>query len=673
MLRNIIKTSFNTSFKSPTINNINILSGRYPNILSYSKTVNQVASELDSSELFVAYSKLGKYDIKLDEFPDLAVVGPQSSGKSSVLEAFIGDCNILPKDQGQATNKPTHITTVLDQELKIIVGDREFKREQDAKDEIARANTNPNIDTIRIRMHAPNITNVSLIDLPGLFYVSENNSDLPKKFREMSYEYLQKDKIIPLVVFAAPTDPGTNEAMAMVNELKKSDKAIGVITKVDLTKGQKTKVIEDMLNNKRYKLGNGYVSVVLRNQQEILSGMTVSDKMEKEREFFNSNPNFEPCGVETMRRKVSNIQFKNIKHNLGHLQNEIDKQLDRLENSGTFLENIVSDRNKTLPIKLEQLIRKLVGSSLERAKFEKKLKFRLKEEISKHIDDTLQSIELPSKLDLSQELYSINTFKEHIQNNTNPEMLYKEGFEELFSYGLVSPIVVDNFSVKNNYKNVVLMAQALDMFDFVVNDPLGEKKLEWSKNLKRYFSSLQKDDLIQKLVYDITIKELLEYIREEGDTSCELTQEFASYIVKEIGSEAYTNNIKYTIQSMLNIEKRPSINPIEIAEKIIHMYPDQFKFESGWFTYWRKDMKKIQVDVYGPVWSKAHLMTVSDNLIKNCDRTIGVCFLDKMVQKLLEMTIDMFNREFALKEQNKIAAKKEDLKDLRLIIGKYKD
>lgn len=53
----------------------------------------------DTSELFVAISELDKYNIRLDNFPSLGVIGPQSSGKSSVLEAICSK-DILPKHMG---------------------------------------------------------------------------------------------------------------------------------------------------------------------------------------------------------------------------------------------------------------------------------------------------------------------------------------------------------------------------------------------------------------------------------------------------------------------------------------------------------------------------------------------------------------------------------------------
>lgn len=65
----------------------------------------------DTGKLFSAISDLDKYGIRLKSFPNVAVIGPQSSGKSSVIEALCGQ-SILPKGMRMATLKPVHLTTI---------------------------------------------------------------------------------------------------------------------------------------------------------------------------------------------------------------------------------------------------------------------------------------------------------------------------------------------------------------------------------------------------------------------------------------------------------------------------------------------------------------------------------------------------------------------------------
>lgn len=69
---------------------------------------------------------------------------------------------------------------------------------------------------------------------------------------------------------------------------------------------------------------------------------------------------------------------------------------------------------------------------------------------------------------------------------------------------------------------------------------------------------------------------ILEYIREdpfhEYGRCDELISEFAKYIVKVIGSEAYESNIRYSVYAMINTEKRPKINLLEFIRNISQRY-----------------------------------------------------------------------------------------------------
>ena len=95
----------------------------------------------NSKNIFVAVSKLNDYGIKLNNFPNLVVIGSQSSGKSSLLEGITGK-RFLPKKQGISTRKPVNITTIRSIDEKIVVGNKIFASEKSAADEILRQNSN---------------------------------------------------------------------------------------------------------------------------------------------------------------------------------------------------------------------------------------------------------------------------------------------------------------------------------------------------------------------------------------------------------------------------------------------------------------------------------------------------------------------------------------------------
>lgn len=652
--------------------------------------VGKRGNQTDTSKLFIAISELDKYGIKLKNFPSIVVTGPQSSGKSSVLEAICGK-SILPKKMGMATLKPIHLTTIRDQhQRKFQISDRDIHSEKDALDELERLNANPSITKINVRIHAPDVYNSFLVDLPGLFYVTdEKTADLPKQVKKMNVEYISDANNIPVVVLAAPTDPATNQALQLVNKHSRSKDAFGIITKVDLTRNQSNDLLLDMLHGKKYPLGYGYVAVVLRNTDEIDRHVSIEEKIKDEAMFFERHPHFPHslCGTMQMRRKISTIQLDRIKSALPELLTNIDREIESLKTSSSFLTNLLMEGNNVLSMRLKLLIEKLVGSSLERAEFEAELKNEFIDAIFHHIGNRYINNNNNNETDSANNNNGEKKGKEkekkggvdtsfpvdphldrfHAQFKTDISKINDDTFKELFSYGLISPLLINTETLDLACTEESLLGCSLPLFKFKIDDPMGKKRLNWNNYLRRYFTSLLKDNQILDVVYTITEKKILGYIFKDSEVD-ELTRKFAEYIVKEIGSEAYESKIKFSIQSMIYTEQRPQVSLIEIVRYLAMMHPGHFNFTTSMFS---KKNHRIVVDVYGDEWNRAYLMAVANQLANNIYRNVSVNLLDRMVERLLEMTIDMFNKDMTEKEKEKINEKLNKLKEIRSIITSF--
>ena len=81
--------------------------------------------------------------------------------------------------------------------------------------------------------------------------------------------------------------------------------------------------------------------------------------------------------------------------------------------------------------------------------------------------------------------------------------------------------------------------------------------------------------------------------------------------------------------------------------------------------------KKVGIEVYGDVWTQAYLTAVSKKITEDCFRHVGVHLIDVMVKKLMEMSIDMFDKNYVYLEENKIAEKITELERLKRVISKY--
>lgn len=618
----------------------------------------------DTGQLFSAISDLNeKYGIKLHSFPNVAVIGPQSSGKSSVIEAICGQ-SILPKGMRMATMKPVHLTTIKSDRVQFKVGDREFDSVVEASQEIDRLNNNVQVKAIEVTVKSPDVYNSRLTDLPGLFVVSKKDHDLPKRIKALSVQYLQDENTIPVIVHAAPTDPATNIALELVDKYEKDDKAFGIVTKVDMLDRQKTKFIEDLLNKEDYELGHGYVTVILRNDKEIEAGMTIEDKIKEERAYFSKHTQFKPAGVPQMRRMISDIQYEAIKSHIPGLIRDIDIEMQNLEGSVTFLGSLINNDNNMLAVRLKMMIEKLVGSSLERAEFEDRLRANFKQALNEHFNNS-GPIKVPSNF--TEDRADTNVVAYNHKIACNPDHYDKDHFKELFSSGLVSPVYTDCETVKKAISSEKELAMTLGMIEIIIDDPLGKKRAAWIRSLSGCFTSKMTEG-VQQIVHDVTEDLLLEYIYNDPGSHDELTKKFAEYMIKEIGNEIYESHIKYSISSMVNLEKRPQVSVLEIMRYVAQMHKSHFTFDGTVYEGLFRKTNKLKLEIYGPEWTYAYLMVVTDKLVENCYRNVAVNLLDRMVEKLLIMTMDMFNKENAMKEKTKVNEKIRKLKELKEII-----
>ncbi|ELT92971.1 hypothetical protein CAPTEDRAFT_98903, partial [Capitella teleta] len=126
-----------------------------------------------------AFASLG-VGLPLD-LPQIAVVGSQSAGKSSVLENFVGR-DFLPRGSGIVTRRPLV--------LQLINGKQEFaefvhckgriftdfemvrKEIEDETDRATGSNKGISNVPINLKVTSPNVLNLTLIDLPGMTKVA---------------------------------------------------------------------------------------------------------------------------------------------------------------------------------------------------------------------------------------------------------------------------------------------------------------------------------------------------------------------------------------------------------------------------------------------------------------------------------------------------------------------
>jgi len=625
--------------------------------------IRKFSTKFNSGKLLEAVSELSMYGIHLNKFPSMVFIGPQSTGKTSLVEAIINASGLFPVDMKMATKTPMHITTLKSDNASYQVGDKEYYRLSDAAQEISRLNENVNVRQINIVVRSPNLCNTIFYDLPGLFSTTDSSDDpeisnrFKKEVKNMVGNFLSKKNIVPVVVHSAPSDPATNAALKFLYRNHRAEDAIGVITKVDLLEGQNTSYLQKMLNDEAYKLGHGYCAVVLLNDMDKQNGMTIEDKKEFEKKYFAQHTHFKKAGVPTLCSMISDILAQKISENIPTIVKNIDDKIESLQHSKNFLHGIIDGNNTNLSRNLEIMAEKLVTSAPERAEFEQQLKQRFGKDIRTHLSDHLAK--QPVIIEPSDKLVD-----NHIIKYLKNKHITDENFGDLFSYGHTTTIFLDNETLRRYYGNEQYLAFMSEFIEPYVNDNLGVKRRQWIKQLMVCFDKLLKDETIHHIIKNNTIQLLCQYITDDPYLN-ESDKKFVEYIINEIGNEIFESKIKYCISAIINLEKRPIIHQRDIQKYLYDNYRHVFGIERGLFGH---TAHKKRLEIFGQLWNEANINLAIGNMIDNCYRNVAVNLIDVILKEIVQRIIDMFRKEYATKQRDEMSKKIKKLQEIREIL-----
>ncbi|XP_047665257.1 dynamin-1a isoform X8 [Tachysurus fulvidraco] len=290
-----------------------------------------------------AFSAIGQ-NANLD-LPQIAVVGGQSAGKSSVLENFVGK-DFLPRGSGivtrrplvlQLINSPTEFAEFLHCKGKKFTDFDEVRQEIEAEtDRATGQNKGISPVPINLRVYSPNVLNLTLVDLPGMTKVpvGDQPADIEHQIKEMLMQFVTKENCLLLAVSPANSDLANSDALKVAKEVDPQGlRTIGVITKLDLM--DEGTDARDILENKLLPLRRGYIGVVNRSQKDIDGKKDITAAMAAERKFFLSHPAYrhlaDRMGTPYLQ-KVLNQQLTNhIRDTLPGLRTKLQSQLLSIE------------------------------------------------------------------------------------------------------------------------------------------------------------------------------------------------------------------------------------------------------------------------------------------------------------------------------------------------------
>ncbi|XP_045104163.1 dynamin-like isoform X6 [Portunus trituberculatus] len=290
-----------------------------------------------------AFTQLGVH-MQLD-LPQIAVVGGQSAGKSSVLENFVGR-DFLPRGSGIVTRRPLILQLInnpheygefLHKKGEKFTNFDEIRKEIEADtDRVTGQNKGISNLPINLRVYSPNVLNLTLIDLPGLTKVpiGDQPADIEMQIRNMIMTYITKDSCLILAVSPANSDLANSDALKLSKEADPDGlRTIGVITKLDLM--DEGTDARDVLENKLLPLRRGYVGVVNRSQKDIDGKKDIKQAIGAERKFFLSHPAYrhvaDRMGTPYLQRVLNQQLTNHIRETLPSLRDKLQKQLLAME------------------------------------------------------------------------------------------------------------------------------------------------------------------------------------------------------------------------------------------------------------------------------------------------------------------------------------------------------
>ncbi|KAI8982728.1 hypothetical protein BD414DRAFT_537748 [Trametes punicea] len=286
------------------------------------------------------------------KLPSIVVIGSQSSGKSSVLEAIVGH-EFLPKGNNMVTRRPIELTLINTpaENGKPAEEYGEFPALGLGKitdfSVIQRTLTDLNLavpaseavsnEPIDLRIYSPHVPDLTLIDLPGYIQISsmDQPETLKEKIANLCERYIREPNII-LAVCAADVDLANSPALRASRKVDPLGlRTIGVITKMDLVPPEQGAAI---LAGNRYPLHLGYVGVVCKSSGKkinkdrlgAVARRSEEDYFGAHRDLFGSQSSL-MVGTDTLRRRLMEVLESSMAASLHGITNAVQLELEEAQ------------------------------------------------------------------------------------------------------------------------------------------------------------------------------------------------------------------------------------------------------------------------------------------------------------------------------------------------------
>lgn len=684
--------------------NIKDLNIKYLNNISIyaQKRFNSTQSEnekIDSKNIMLHLANISEELGSSFTYPKVAVVGNQSSGKSSVLESIVG-LPILPKGNDMVTRRPLELTLLRDQTMssgfkaKFESAGRIITSVADIQQEILARNMGEvTSDPIYLTITSPNVHNLTVVDLPGFIRVTKAGQDekLPDTIRDMCLKYINNPTYMKLIVMDATNDRALSMGLEEVKKAHQFHNAFGVLTKIDMIiKKQKSRnYLIEMLRDKDYLPGLGLIGVKLRSGEDIDDGLTLDDMIANEIQFIKEHRLDQEdgirVGVPLLREVLSCEQLKRISSCFPSMIAQIEAKIITEQANRSLLDNLAAQPDlRPISGEVKKLVTSLHPLSPMRGDFESELEHNLGELVRDEIDRAITNNEpLDQPKDLSLELgkqqknnstdFEQSSFFNGVRdsyNKINGDGIDKgkhNDFRKLTILGESDPQIDEN-ELHDITVATHAMNSSVPFYRWKFPKDFNRRRVVWNEQLGFVIEDVLEVNKLADKSRQYCIDQIIKFVEKEAerknntvDANTELAKGFFRYILNQIAERTDKENLVDSIKHMVAREKRPLADLTKMAYGSHRISKLPFNKRVGLFG---EEHFPVYMNIYGNIWNHAY---VNDVLIPRIQtdvfRIIAVNLLDPLILDTIEQSLKFFQQKDFNRDQKEVNNKINRMND----------
>ncbi|KAF9948575.1 hypothetical protein BGZ72_009517, partial [Mortierella alpina] len=315
-------------------------------------------------DLIDKINKIRSYGLnKMITIPQIAILGDQSSGKSSVLEAItkltfprnIETCTRFATQVNMRRSERDEISAHIDGETDFNVIHKSQTATLDIHNMIDKANSilcssvEISEKVLEITISGPTLSPLTIIDLPGYINTTVDGQDksIVQKIREINTRYIKDSRTIILAVVPANVDLNNIFVLGEAENYDKSnERTIPIVTKPDTIEQDLLPSLVNTLLNRRKYMKLGYL--VLKNSSYKDIDLPWEDARQREADFFKSSPLWNQVpesrkGRVSVKRFLGELLYTHIRKELPFLKKDIIALISECEKDITSMGPPVSD------------------------------------------------------------------------------------------------------------------------------------------------------------------------------------------------------------------------------------------------------------------------------------------------------------------------------------------